>query len=132
MKLHVPQTRHRIAFTLVELLVVVAIIAILVALLLPGLSRAKSQANSARCQSNLRQLNLALLSYAHDFRDYDPPRQGVPYWTQPLFFHRVNCQLTEQCDGLLSPSSRRPADPVILHQPARPNPYVSKPLDRSS
>ncbi|KAB2662445.1 MAG: prepilin-type N-terminal cleavage/methylation domain-containing protein [Verrucomicrobia bacterium] len=77
--------RTRYAFTLLELLVVIAIIAILAALLLPALSKAKSQAQSVRCQSNLRQINLALLGYAHDFRDYDPPRQGIPYWTQPLF-----------------------------------------------
>ena len=72
------------AFTLIELLVVIAIIAILASLLLPALSKSKSQALSVRCQSNLRQLNLALLGYASDHHDSDPPRQGILYWTQPL------------------------------------------------
>ena len=63
--------RRATAFTLVELLVVVAIIAILAALLLPALTRAKARGQSAACVSNLRQLGTGLQTFLSD-RHYYP------------------------------------------------------------
>ncbi len=59
-------------FTLIEVLVVVAIIAVLVAILLPSLSRARAQAKTALCTSQLQQLMRAALLYKTDARDRAP------------------------------------------------------------
>jgi len=67
---------HRRALTLVELLVVVAIIALLAAMLLPVLSSAKANTRLAACASNLRQLEIAFQCYAADNGGY--LTQNVP------------------------------------------------------
>lgn len=56
----------RKAFTLVELLISMAVLGLLIALLLPGLARARESARRVRCASNLRQLATAILSYCDD------------------------------------------------------------------
>src|SRR5689334_3853095 len=60
------------AFTLVELLVVIGIIALLISILLPSLNKAKQAANSVACQSNLRQVGNGLVMYAAQSRGMAP------------------------------------------------------------
>lgn len=64
---------RRLAFTLIELLVVIAIIGLLVSMLLPALARAREQAKSALCLSNLRQLSHGWHAYADENRDISVP-----------------------------------------------------------
>jgi prepilin-type N-terminal cleavage/methylation domain-containing protein len=88
----------RKAFTLIELLVVVGIIALLIAILLPSLSKAKQMAVSASCLSNLRQCGIASNMYANDFNGL------LPYPTttlgeQYLWFNVIDPYLSAQANA---------------------------------
>ena len=71
---HAELARRR-AFTLVELLVVVAIIAILIALLLPAIQAAREAARRGNCQSNLKNLALAALNFESSRGYFSPAAQ---------------------------------------------------------
>src|ERR1700733_15695795 len=65
------QTRRR-GFTLVELLVVISIIAVLIAILLPAITRAQSAARRTACMSNLHQIGIAIVNYTDESGGYIP------------------------------------------------------------
>ncbi len=66
------------AFTLVELLVSIAIIGVLVAILLPSLGGARKQARRISCSSNLKQIGLGIRSYLNAYNDHLPLVSWVP------------------------------------------------------
>lgn len=96
----------RRGFTLIELLVVIAIISILASMLFPVFSRARSKARGTVCQSNIRQMAIALRMYADDASEIlprwslaggsptSPPPSGHPYtWDEQVYPYYRNKDL---------------------------------------
>ncbi len=118
-------------FTLVELLVVVAIIALLVSILLPSLGMAKEAARRVTCSANLRNLGLAANFYASENDDWLPPagpRERVTVSPELWFMNESLLQYTnvvirrDACGELIGPPTERSA----LTCPTHTTPACSK------
>jgi len=103
--------RRFFSFSLVELLVVIAVISILAALLLPALQKARDQAKLIHCVSNEKQMATGLLSYADDYNKWGPP-VGDSY-------KRLFVLPTEMMIGYLTQPHA-----TTVGRPVLPGPYV--------
>ena len=89
-RLRLTGRRPRCGFTLIELLVVISIIALLIALLLPAIKRARQVGMAALCASNERQLVIATVAYTNEHEAVVPagvmalPNGGYSYWPEHL------------------------------------------------
>jgi prepilin-type N-terminal cleavage/methylation domain-containing protein len=86
--------RHR-AFTLVELLVVMSVIAILMSLLVPTLHAVRRQVNETRCEAMIHGLGMAIESYKQMYYAY-PPDHTFPYVSQALVYYLSGASIAYQ------------------------------------
>jgi len=114
-------------FTLIEMLVVIAIITILTGMLVPTIGRAREAAKQAVCGMNLRQIGYGIQSYMQSYNDYYPPMAPLP--TAEPVLHPVNprpamnevlaIHVGRQLDVFHCPSDRI-RDRQMLKDPTRP------------
>ena len=93
---------RRLAFTLIELMIVISVISVLLSLAAPVLGRARTAARTAQCGNNLRNLGAAWQIYADDYRDYCMPMAW--YAASPtLYWWGTNGSPSDYSAGLLAP-----------------------------
>ena len=93
------------AFTLVELLAVISIIALLLAILMPSLQKAREQARQVICMSNLKQIGIGVNLYANEYNQWLPAYIGSGDWSAG--YNIWNCALV-QSNCIETPFTGRP------------------------
>ncbi|EIP97718.1 prepilin-type N-terminal cleavage/methylation domain-containing protein [Opitutaceae bacterium TAV1] len=91
-----PTCARRSAFTLIELLTVIAIIGILAAIIIPVTGRVRESARTAQCASNMRQLAQSMLIYAQDYKGVLPPTYNNPAGTTSSWWQYL---YPDYCNG---------------------------------
>lgn len=128
MRKGIKSLRGNQAFTLVELLVVIGIIALLISVLLPALNKARIQAANVKCLSNLKQLGNAVDMYANDNKNYFPlpwtPTNGTAASIPGLYEHlRTDWQVRlGRYAGYMNPGSALKSTPGTIFNCPRVTP----------
>ncbi|HSG70227.1 MAG TPA: DUF1559 domain-containing protein [Planctomycetaceae bacterium] len=134
------KTRQRTAFTLIELLTVLSIVAVLSALMLPGIVQSQDAARANACKNNLKQMGLAMHNY-HDVYNTFPPgwvakdqkaESGpwigwqtsiLPFVEQAALYEQINFEDYSKTDDKIWKTSleiyRCPSDPMVDLNPIR-------------
>jgi len=127
MPAHASSARRQAGFTLIELLVVISIIALLIGILLPALGAARKTARDIACNSNLRQLGIAITTYATDNKEfYIPYRQpwlSDTYWSGQLIVQNYIGTTDMYIDPAFEPTEQweppsNAAGPLSFNDPA--------------
>lgn len=128
-------TRNRPAFTLFQLLIVIAILAILLGLLLPAVQKVREAANRAQSQNNLKQLCLAMINYADTYNQlpagvddnhFSAASKLLPFIEQQNVFNNINFKKSiddkanAQWRRLLIKVFLSPQDPLMQQQQFKP------------
>ncbi len=123
MRMH-PARSRKCGFTLIELLVVMSIIALLVSILLPGLSSARQMAKRAQCMSNLRQVAIAMSGYVIEYSSFPilltQSGSGIGWstWTYGGWGGRNRQYWQAQAGGMWNiPTEQRPLSAYMLLPP---------------
>jgi prepilin-type processing-associated H-X9-DG protein/prepilin-type N-terminal cleavage/methylation domain-containing protein len=117
-------TKNKKAFTLVELLVVIGVVALLISILLPALNKARRAANSVACGSNMRQVGQALFIYANDHQGR-LPYAGITFdsgnhvtWDGLLFQYLGSDPAGRiALGGNIRPLTYGPNNGILIHNP---------------
>lgn len=116
---------HRRGFTLIELLVVIGVIALLLALLLPALGRAREKSRAVYCASNMRQIGAAMSLYAEDHGGYVPRGESLfqgagPSWMLLLARYMTDEETWNQAQVAPAVADRLMKETPVLRCPSHP------------
>ncbi|MFA9478148.1 type II secretion system protein [Phycisphaerales bacterium AB-hyl4] len=121
------------AFTIIELIVVISIIALLIAILLPALQQARSIARIAACKSNQRQIGIAIHVYANDFNGYAPYNSAATATSPQMFYFNPVTLAARLVNSYEYLPQTRPAWGYtdVMQCPGDPNPWYAASLGGS-